>query len=224
MISTVIPILNEEKLLKKREQWLRQVSSYTELIFVDGGSSDGSPEVARRIGRFLMAEKGRAVQMNCGAREARNDILLFLHIDTTVSPEALFHIKRCMQDNNIVGGCLTQRIAKKGLIYRLIEGFGNIRAKVTKVFYGDQGIFVRKDIFFSIGGFPEVPIMEDVLFTKTLRRVGRVVVLKDLIYVSARRLERDGIIKSIFIYTLVNLLFRLGIPLDKVRLLYSDIR
>jgi rSAM/selenodomain-associated transferase 2 len=224
VISIIVPIYNEEKILSKNSSQFKNLSQYAELIFIDGGSSDKSIEIASDYGKVLCSKKGRAVQMNCGAYSAKEKVLLFLHADTFIYSDALASIKRAIKDNGFIGGCLTQRIDKDGAIYRLIENFGNIRAKITKVFYGDQGIFVRKDIFLKIGGCPRVSIMEDVLFSKRLRKAGKTIVLKDNIFVSPRRWQNKGIIKTIFLYSSFNILFWLGTPLEKIKPLYDDLR
>ena len=124
--------------------------------------------------------------MNCGAEHARHEILLFLHSDNYILPEAILSIEQNIKKNGFIGGCLTQRIDNHNFIYRLIESQGNIRAILSKVFYGEQGIFMKKDIFFKIGGFPEVPIMEDILLTKQLRKIGNTSVLPDRIFARER--------------------------------------
>ena len=112
----------------------------------------------------------------------------------------------------------------RALIYRLIEWQGNTRARLTREFYGDQGIFVKKNTFLRMGGFPEVPIMEDVLFSRRLRTIGKTVVLSDKITVSARRWEKNGIIKTALIFNLIIILFWLKAPLHKIKQFYEDIR
>lgn len=224
MISIICPIYNEETVLSKNSVTFQKLSCQAELIFVDGLSIDRSTDIARPYGRVLKSKKGRAIQMNVGAQAALGDILVFLHADTTISTDSLPAIEEKITKDGYVGGCFTQRITKAAPIFRLIEAQGNIRARWSKVFYGDQGIFVKKDIFFKIGGFPEVPIMEDVLFTRKLRQAGKTTVLPDTILVSPRRWEKHGIIKTTLLYNLIIILFRLGFPLDKIRLLYEDLR
>ncbi len=223
MISIVCPIYNEEKVLSENSVALERLSHQAEFIFVDGGSSDRSVEIVRQYGKVLSSKKGRAVQMNAGTLGAFSNVLLFLHADTLVSAGTLRSIETIVE-NGYAGGCLTQRIEKEGFVFRLIEAQGNMRAKIAKVFYGDQGIFVRKDVFQKIGGFPEVPIMEDVLFTKKLRNAGNTIVLSDKIFVSPRRWEKKGVIKTALIYSLIVLLFKLGYPLKKIKSLYEDLR
>lgn len=224
MISIICPVYNEEDMLSKNSFEFKRLSNNTELIFADGGSTDRSVGIAGQIGIVIHSQKGRALQMNHAAAFAKGDMLLFLHADAFLSLNALASIEIKLMQNNIIGGCLTQRIDSKGLIYRIIETEGNIRAKITKIFYGDQGIFVRKDIFSKLGGFPEVPIMEDALFTNKLKRSGRTVVLPDKILVSPRRWKKKGLIRTAIFYSYLNILFWLGLPLNKIKLSYDDLR
>jgi rSAM/selenodomain-associated transferase 2 len=224
MISIIVPIYNEEDMLSKASAHLQRLSREAELIFADGGSTDRGVDVARGYGKVFSGEKGRALQMNYGARQAKGDILLFLHADTMVSADTLGSIERKIMNDGYVGGCLTQRIDNKAFIYRLIEWQGNVRAAMTKEFYGDQGIFVKKDIFSKAGGFPEVPIMEDVFFTQKLRACGKTVMLPDKILVSARRWEKKGVIKTTLLFNLVVLLSWLRVPLHTIKKLYEDLR
>ena len=223
-ISIIVPIYNEEKVISENSASLKKLAGCGELIFVDAASSDKGPQIAASLGKVLSCIKGRAPQMNRGAKEAISDILLFLHADTTISPGTLEKIIEKIKAGPFIGGCLTQRIDKLGIMYRLIEGFGNIRARLTRVFYGDQGIFVRKDVFLNMGGFPEVPVMEDVLFTKKLRKLGKAIVLPDKILASPRRWESRGIIRTALLYSFITILFWLKVPLDKIKSLYGDLR
>jgi rSAM/selenodomain-associated transferase 2 len=224
MISVIVPIYNEEEIVGTHSQIFAELSQNTELIFIDGKSGDKGANIAGQYGRVLKSERGRARQMNAGAREARNDILLFLHADNAVSPEAIKNIEKEIRQNGAVGGCLTQRIDNAGIIFRLIEGQGNNRARRTKIFYGDQGFFVRKDIFERLGGFPDVPIFEDVLFTRKLRGEGKTTVLPDKIIVSARRWEKRGIFRTTLMFNTLLIMFKMGYPLEKIKKLYGDLR
>ena len=224
MISIIIPLYNEEAVLPRACAQLREFSSEAEIIFVDGGSADRCTEFASHYGKVLRGKKGRAAQMNYGAAQAGGGILLFLHADTIISTDTLEMIERKIMEDGYVGGCLTQRLDNNTLIYRLIEWQGNARARITKEFYGDQGIFVKKDVFESMGGFPEVPIMEDVFFSRKLRTIGKTIVLPNKIMVSARRWEKNGIIKTALLFNLIILLFWLKAPLSNIKQLYEDLR
>lgn len=223
-ISIIIPIFNEEKVLTEKAQQFSNLKKQAEMIFVDGGSQDRSAEIVQDYGMVVEGAKGRAVQMNRGAQVASGEILLFLHADNMIDPETLGVIGKLFEMKNIVGGCLTQRIDALRSIYRIIEEFGNIRARLTHVFYGDQGLFVRKDVFIEMLGFNEVPIMEDVIFTRRLRKMGKTVVLPQKVYASPRRWCQKGIIQTVFLYTFINVLFSCGYPLDKLKNLYEDLR
>lgn len=224
MISIIIPFFNEEKILPQSCADLEKLSGDAELIFVDGASTDRSVQVAGRYGKVVCSKRGRASQMNEGARQAKGDVLLFLHADNVISAQTLSRIEKKIFEDGCIGGCCTQRIDNKALVYRFIEWQGNARARLTREFYGDQGIFVRKDVFFEIGCFPEVPIMEDVLFTKKLRGCGKTSVLPDRILVSARRWEKKGVVKTALLYALISLLFVLKVPLNRIRRFYEDLR
>ena len=223
MLSVIVPVYNEEQVLLCNAPYLEDVGKRAELIFVDGASSDASREICGRLGRVVYARRGRAAQMNAGARSAQTDGFLFLHADTRVAPAALAAVEEAL-DNGMIGGCLTQRIDNGAAVYRLIEAQGNLRARRDKIFYGDQGIFVSRRAFWENDGFPEVPLMEDVLFTRRLRRAGTTVVLTDPITVSARRWERDGILKTVLLYNLILFLFWARFPLSRIKGLYEDLR
>lgn len=224
MVSIIIPVYNEEEILSLNYQRLKELSLSSQLICVDGGSSDRSREIARGLGILLASRKGRARQMNTGAGSASGDILLFLHADTFITPDSLSSLEEKVLKGGVIGGCFTQRIDKQGLAYRLIEGEGNFRAKARRIFYGDQGIFVKREIFSRMGGFADVPIMEDVIFTRRIRALGKTAVLPDKIMVSARRWEKEGLLKTAVLYSLTNILFCLGFSPARIKRLYADLR
>jgi rSAM/selenodomain-associated transferase 2 len=224
MVNVIIPVYNEAETLRVKIGSFENFALHAELIFADGGSTDRSAEIIAKYGRIISSEKGRARQMNSGARQAAGDILLFLHADNTISPETIENIENEVRQNEAVGECLTQRIDNERFIFRLIEWQGNNRARRTKVFYGDQGIFVRKDVFERIGGFPNVPIFEDVLFTRKLRLEGKITVLPDKITVSARRWEKRGVFRTTVMFNTILIMFKMGYPLEKIKKLYEDLR
>lgn len=224
MISVIVPVYNEEGILSKNTSFFENLASHADLIFVDGGSIDSSFSLATNISTTICSKKGRALQMNAGSEIAKGDILFFLHADAEISKDDLEAVEKELKKSEVIGGCLTQTIDKKELLYRFIEGFGNIRARFSRVFYGDQGIFVRKDVFLRLGGFPEVPVMEDVLFTKKMRACGKTIVLPNNILVSPRRWEKKGILRTAFIYSYINILFCMGVSLEKIKERYEDLR
>lgn len=223
MISVIIPVYNEEKTIKETLTSLSGRDDI-EIIVADGGSTDSTKEIAHQFPvKIIETTKCRAIQMNEGARVAEGDMLLFLHSDCSAEGDAIELIEN-ISKSTFIGGCLSQRIDSSRFLFRLIEKENNIRARMRKIFYGDQSIFVRRKTFFSIGGFPEVPIMEDVLFSKKLRAAGETIVLPDRIIASARRWEKHGIVKTAVLYCVMIILFKLGYPLEKIKLLYEDSR
>ena len=187
MISVIVPVYNEEAMLRKNDIYYQMLSQNSELIFVDGGSDDATVALAGRLGRVVKARKNRAAQMNAGAHAAKGKIFLFLHADAILQQRHIELLEQVMNNKELIGGCLTQVLDEKGVIFRWIAFTGNTRAKLSRIFYGDQGIFVRRRIFNKLGGFPEVKICEDILFSKKLREAGKVEILSFPVLCSARR-------------------------------------
>lgn len=223
MLSIIIPVYNEENTIGKTLSTL-VYGDNIEVIVVDGGSQNKTVELAQQYPvKVICASKNRALQMNKGAEVSYGDVLLFLHSDSWFEKGSLEEIIQAL-NNGCVGGCLSQRINSQRIIYRGIEESGNIRARLFKVFYGDQAIFVKRDIFFKVGGFDNVPLFEDILFSQKMKREGKTIVLNKKVFVSDRRWERKGIIKTTFIFCLLTLGFQLNVPYDKLKRLYQDTR
>ncbi|MEE8592066.1 MAG: hypothetical protein V3T35_12185, partial [Spirochaetia bacterium] len=148
---------------------------------------------------------------------------LFLHADTVLESGALEAVQDCA-NAGYVGGCFTHRIDSERVIYRIIEASGNLRARLFGVFYGDQAIFVRKDVFLSMGGFDDVRLFEDVIFSRRLRREGKVKVLRKKAHCSPRRWERQGVVRATLINWLVTVGFVLGISPSRLKKVYRDVR
>lgn len=223
MISIIIPVLNEEKVLSQRRKHFRDLADRAELIFSDGGSTDRTADICRELGKYVGAPKGRAAQMNAGARAAAHDIFLFLHADCYPESSAPDAVAGAIREG-AAGGCLRQVIDRPGLLYRWIAWTGNLRAAVSRTFYGDQGIFVHRDVFFRIGGFPDVPLCEDVFFSRRLRREGKSVVLKERIFASPRRWEEQGVLKTFWLNMRISARLLLNRDPAKFVAMYRDIR
>ncbi len=223
MISIIIPILNEEKILGKTLNRLQPELADHELIIVDGGSTDASVCIARKYGKVVLTERGRAKQLNAGAAAASGDILLFLHADIWLEPGALTAVEAALA-NGYVGGAFRQKIDGKHFLYRFIETVGNFRAKRLRVFYGDGGIFLARTRFQQLGGFPEVPILEEMRFSKGLRRLGKTTLISPGIHISSRRWEEGGIVRTTLNNWLITLLYFLGVSPARLAKLYRHIR
>ncbi len=222
-ISIIIPILNEAKILDKTLSQLQSELEYHELIIVDGGSNDNSIRIAKKYGEVITSARGRAKQLNAGAAAATGDILLFLHADIWLEPGALAAVESALS-SGYIGGGFRQKIDGKSLIYRMIEIAGNIRGKYLKVFYGDSGIFLPRADFEKIGGFPDMPILEDMEFSKDLRKLGKTTLIVPHIHLSARRWETKGILRTTLNNWLITLLYFIGVSPKKLAKLYSHIR
>ncbi len=222
-ISVIIPILNEAKVLEKTLSQLQPQLGSHELIVVDGGSTDASVKIAENYGKVIISERGRAKQLNAGAAAATGDILIFLHADIWLEPGALAAVATAIS-SGYVGGGFRQKIDGKRVLYRLIEIAGDIRGRYLKVFYGDSGIFLARTNFQKIGGFPDVPILEEMEFSKDLRRLGKTTLLTPYIHISARRWEARGIVRTTLNNWLITLLYFLGVSPEKLARLYSHIR
>jgi rSAM/selenodomain-associated transferase 2 len=171
-ISVIIPALNEAACIA---QTLRSVRAEKprEILVVDCGSSDATCELAGEAGRVLHGPRGRPAQMNLGAAHAAGDVLLFLHADCTLEPGALLAAVECLGRRGVVAGCFRMTVTAPGLAYRLLDACATARVRLTGLIYGDQGLFVERRRFERIGGFPALSLMEDLFFSKKLRRQGR---------------------------------------------------
>ena len=223
MISVIIPVLNEAKILDQSLSRLAPQLKGHELIIVDGGSSDKTVLIAKKYGQVISAERGRARQSNAGAGAASGDILLFLHADVWLDSGAIEGVETAIAAGYI-GGAFKQRIEGEHPLYRLIERAADFRAKRLRIFYGDGGIFIRRSHFDRIGGFPNIPIMEEVELSRKLRRHGEATLVEPMIHISARRWQKNGIIRTTLTNWLITLLYLLRVPPNHLAKLYHHIR
>ena len=186
MVSVIIPIYNEEKTIGTFLKTLEPVKGKAEIIFVDGGSTDATLSLIPEDYRVLKSPKGRARQMNLGADKSRGDVLFFLHCDSEIPQDAVEQIEHVM--GKYQAGCFGIAFHSKNIWMKCCQIISNHRIKDRKVMFGDQGIFIRRRLFFQIGGFPELPIMEDYQFSLTLKEMGvKLGIAKKRIYTSDRR-------------------------------------
>ena len=189
-ISVIIPALNEGQSIAACVQSVLKAQP-DEIIVVDGGSRDDTREIADANGaRVVSAARGRALQQNAGAAIACGDVLLFLHADCKLGTNAIQQIRHALASDRIVFGSFRQKIDSSGLGYRLLEFGNDLRARVLRLPYGDQGIFVRREQFEKLGGFPEYRLMEDLIFSDRLRRTQQFAHLQGPIVVSPSTLEK----------------------------------
>ena len=223
-VSVVIPTLNEADTIERTLACVRQAGE-CEIIIVDGGSDDGTLEIARKSAdRVLSAQRGRACQMNAGAQVATGETILFLHADT-LPPSGFPHlIEQALTDPDVVGGRFDVDLDAPGWPFRMIGALMNIRSRLTHIATGDQGIFVRRETFGSIGGYPELDIMEDLELSRQLKRAGKVACLRNRVRTSARRWQKHGVTKTILIMWGLRLCHFFGIRPASLKAFYTDTR
>ncbi len=226
-LSVVVPVLDEAARIGERLDELRATPGVDEVVVVDGGSRDGTLDIARRAPgvRVLAAPRGRGRQLNEGARAATGDVLLFLHADVSLPSDAAVWVARALDDPAVVAGAFRVRtIADQGPnwlgpLLRLAD----LRSRWTRLPYGDQAVFVRRTVFERVGGFPDQPLMEDVELARRLWRVGRVRIVPAVVRVSGRRFLAHPV-RALVAMRLFPMLYRLGVPPARLARLYGDPR
>ena len=215
-LSVIIPALNESGSITETITHL-QKSKKVEIVVVDGGSRDNTVELARSLGtRVLLTEASKAVQMNAGAAEAIGDVLLFLHADTRLPDNFDVEVMAAVNQNGFCAGAFSLGIDSDARGLRFIERVANWRSRFLQMPYGDQALFVCRDLFFEIGGFPEFPIMEDFELIRRLRRLGKISILSASVRTSPRRYLNFGILKTWLLNQIIIVAYYLGIRPERL--------
>ena len=223
-ISIVVPTLEEASTLAATLGRLRE-PEVLEVIVADGGSRDGTREIAAALAdRVIETPRGRALQMNRGATIARGETLFFLHADTRVTPGFAAAIARALEDSAVVGGRFDLELDDPGLAYRTVAAMIRIRSRWTRVFTGDQGLFVRRDVFERLGGYPEEPLLEDLALSIAMRRAGRIACLRERVVTAARRWRHRGVVRTVVLMWTIRGLYALGVPPRVLARLYATVR
>ena len=220
-VSIIVPVLNEAASIGRFLRCLRERAGDAEIIIVDGGSSDATVDLARsHCDRCLYAPRGRALQMNAGAQVAAGDTLWFVHSDCEVPAGCLQQISDVLRQPEVVGGFFRIRLPNKRLVYRLTDSFAHYAGLLLRMRFGDHGFFCRRTAFEKIGGFPEVPLMEDAEFFCKLRRLGRIAFIPSRLISSSRRYEEIGPWRLTLTYGLIALLYLLRVPISVLAAIY----
>jgi rSAM/selenodomain-associated transferase 2 len=211
MLSIVMPVLDEAATVETALRRLAPLRAHgIEVVVVDGGSRDGTVELARALAdRVLTAPRGRAHQMNAGAAAARGDMLLFLHADTTLPAGADNDIVIGLAHSGKVWGRFDVRIDGGG-IFPLISVFMNRRSRLTGIATGDQALFMTRAAFERVDGFPPIALMEDVALSARLKRIGRPLCLRARVTTSPRRWQKNGILRTVLLMWRLRLSFFFG--------------
>ena len=224
VVSIVIPARNEAKAIAETLGLLRE-PEVLEVIVVDGESHDGTADRARSgADRVLSSPPGRARQMNAGARAARGEILFFLHADTRVPPGFARAIVEACRRPGIVGGRFDVSLDAPGTAFRLLSTMINLRSRLTRIFTGDQGLFVRRAVFERLGGYPDRPILEDLALSIAMKREGMIACLRERLVTSARRWQQCGIVRTVLLMWTIRGLHALGVSAERLARLYRDVR
>ena len=223
-VSVILPVLNEAHILEETLARLVSLDGNAEIIVVDGGSSDGTVSIAGRFAKVLRSAQGRAAQMNTGAKSARGDVFLFLHADTHLPDGAFTAIENSLIEPEIIGGRFNISLNEKGWQYRMV-GYGiNLRDRLIQGFTGDQAIFVRKAAFDALGGYRDMPLMEDLDLGRRMCRLGKVARLPMTVSTSARRWKKNGVFRTIVLMWALRLSYLVGLPSRRLSRLYGNTR
>jgi rSAM/selenodomain-associated transferase 2 len=224
--SIIMPVLNEEAVLEQQLcQLARVCAPYDcEWLIVDGGSIDSTVAIAQRFGRVISSPRGRAAQMNRGAAVATGDIFIFLHADSMLPDDAFMAIERACAAPGVVGGAFRLCFNCSRLAYRLVAFTANLRSRWCGIFTGDQAYFVRAGSFKTIGGFPDMVLMEDLEIITRLRKIGRLVLLSHYVTTSARRHMKVGLARSVLFMWYLRTLYRFGVSPEQLQRRYMDVR
>lgn len=223
-ISIIVPTLNEENAASELIDNLEKFADEAEVIIVDGGSDDDTVALLEPHFRVLSTHAGRAHQLNFGADKTSGNVLLFLHADSRLPDNAISEINRLMKDYN--WGCFGIRFDSKLPLMKICSFISNNRVRGSrKVVFGDQGIFIKRELFNKIGGFPDIPIMEDYQFSLTLKEMGELIGLASKrITTSDRRFKSGGRLKIMWKMNRWRAAYRAGVSPDVIYKEYGEVR
>ena len=222
-LSIIIPTLNEERSLGGPLASLSSIPH--EIIVVDGGSKDGTVEVARKYASVVLdSKRGRGIQQHTGACHAEGDVLLFLHADTWLPKDFEMMIERTLSEPETVFGAFHLGHRPSKAFLNLVALMANLRSLILKMPYGDQGLFMRRSDYFRVGGFKDLPLMEDVDLVRRLNKLGKFKLVKGKIRTSARRYDRNGIVYTTVRNWSLIIRYLMGQSPERLHRLYSDAR
>lgn len=221
-VSIVVPVLNEIETLPELLRHLSRLGKsnaiHYDIVLVDGGSHDGTVQAATQAGfRVVSSPKGRARQMNAGASATRGDILLFLHADTRLPQNALEQVHSALgQADQASWGRFNVRITGDAFMLKIVARMMNLRSRITGIATGDQAMFIHRSLFDEVGGFPDLPLMEDIELSSSLRRIQHPVCLRSKVITSGRRWIDNGVWKTIVLMWQLRWAYWRGVPAEQL--------
>lgn len=221
-ISIIVPVYNEASTINKLIGNLEQFRDCCEIIFVDGGSSDGTDRIIEKKYRpFYSPQKGRSYQMNYGASLSKGDILLFLHADSFLPDDAPGQIHRVIRGGYKVG-CFKIKFDGRSILMKICGSMSNLRVRLRNIAFGDQGIFINRNYFYELGGFAEIPLMEDYQLSMDIKADGEKIALtRTKIETSERRFAQKGRLRTMIRMQRLQYMYRKGKDIDVIANLYK---
>jgi rSAM/selenodomain-associated transferase 2 len=226
-VSVIIPVLNERACLPGTIDSIRLGIPDAEIIAVDGGSSDGTPEwlLQRPDVRVIDSVRGKGTQQNAGASAAAGDLLLFLHADCQLPPDTARQLDEALSEPAVAGGGFFVRFEEcRPSSLRVLAFFMNLRLQVLRRCFGDQALFIRRAVFDRVGGFPDWPLFEDYELVHRMKQYGRFAVVKSPATTSARRFLKKGVWRTVLLVFLLQAGYYLGISPARLKRWFVDIR
>ncbi|HSQ04905.1 MAG TPA: TIGR04283 family arsenosugar biosynthesis glycosyltransferase [Burkholderiales bacterium] len=221
-VSVIIPTLNEEATIVGTLQRARQ-PGVSEIIVVDGGSVDGTRALAHGFADLVLsAPCGRAAQMNAGAQRAAGEILLFLHADTLVPHGFAEAVIAATRRPEVAGGRFDVALAPSSPLLRLTGTLMNVRSRLTGIATGDQAIFIRAGVFKQLGGYADIPLMEDIDLSRRMKRAGTIACLRQRVTTSARRWQAHGVGRTILLMWTLRALYFCGVSPARLQQWYAE--
>lgn len=230
--TVIIPTLNEAGLVELTLHAATGVG-FHDIIVVDGGSCDETRALVESVAalagqsvsiRLLSSPASRAKQLNVGAAASTGDVLLFLHADSRLPANARHLVEKAMRDPAVVGGRFDVGFDRPSFWGRVISSFMNLRSRLSCISTGDQAIFVRREVFEGLGGFPDIPIMEDIEFSTRLKRTGNIAALREHVTTSFRRWERQGALRTVLLMWCLRFLYWIGVSPHRLAHFYAAVR
>lgn len=217
-ISFIIPVLNENLFFTKQQLYLQALLSQGhEIIIVDGGSKDDAHLAAEKIGcKCIQTKASRGFQLHSGANASSHNILVFLHADTILPLNAINLIDESLNQAPAYWGRFDVAFTNKKLIFKVIAWFMNKRSCLTSIVTGDQTLFIKRNVYFDNGGFADLPLMEDIEFSKRLKHHSKPICINETVLTSSRKWEQHGIFRTIVLMWRLRLQFFLGVPAEQL--------